>query len=523
MNVEELKTKHLSNTFVLRSEFLNGDSTTGDQRDTILSRCERYAGWTIPTVFPQDDYTNEEMQLDYQSVGAQAVTNLSNKIMMALFQPSRPFFRMNLTQEQRNELLVTGLEEAQIDVALAESERAAMKALNATNARIIMHDVMQQLIITGNSLLYVPKDIKEKMVAYSVRDFTMQRDLRNNIIKTIIKETKSVSGLSDELAELAISAGYKPEDDVSIYTGIQRVEDTKFFVWQELEDICYCHDHVGVYEADDLPWIPLTWNLARGNDYGTGLVELYSGDFHKLSNLSEAIVDYTTVMTDVKNLVNPAGMTDVRELTEAPSGAYVHGREEDIFIHQPNVGNVTDFLSNQFDVTARRIGAAFLLNTAVTRDAERVTAVEIRMQAQELEGSLGGVYTRLATELQLPLAKRLLKDLNPIFKDIEPVIVTGLESLSRNSELDNFRAFMQDLIVLSDVPDEVRLRMEMGDVIAVLGAGHGVDYKKFLKDEETVKKEQQQQMQAQAEMAGMEEQAKADAQIGSQQQPQQPQ
>jgi len=509
MNVEEMKAKHLSNDFVLRQEFLSADY----KREEVLSRCERYAGWTIPTVFPDDPLMgHDELQLDYQSVGAQAVTNLSNKIMMALFQPSRPFFRMNLSKEQRDDVMSTGIKGAQVDAALAEAERTAMHNLNATNARIIMHDILQQLIITGNSLLHIPKNDSQPMCAYTIRDYTIQRDLRGRVVKAIIKETKSVAGLSDELAELAIAANYTMEDDVSIYTGIQKVGKDRFFVWQELEDLCYCHESVGVYDKENLPWIPLTWNLARGKDYGTGLVELYSGDFHKLSNLSEAIVDYTTVMTDLKNLVNPAGMTDVRELTEAPSGAYVHGREQDIFVHQPQVGNSADFLSHQFDITARRIGAAFLLNSAVTRDAERVTAQEIRMQAQELESSLGGVYTRLATELQLPLAKRLIKELDPIFKDIEPVIVTGLESLSRNSELDNFRAFMQDLIILTDVPEDVTIRMEMGDVIATLGAGHGVDYKKFLKDEKKVQAEQQQRMQAQAQMTGMEESAKVQAQ-----------
>lgn len=139
------------------------------------------------------------------------------------------------------------------------------------------------------------------------------------------------------------------------------------------------------------------------------------------------------------------------------------------------------------------------------------------MQAQELEGSLGGVYTRLATELQLPLARRELRNLDAVFKDIDPVIVTGLESLSRNSELDNFRAFMQDMIILADVPEEVKEWMEFKDVIAMLGAGHGVDYKKFLRDPKVVEAERAKRMKQQAQMVGMEEQAKVAAQ------PQQPQ
>jgi hypothetical protein len=227
-------------------------------------------------------------------------------------------------------------------------------------------------------------------------------------------------------------------------------------------------------------------------------VEEYSGDFHTLSTLAEAMLDYTTVITDVKNLVDPTGMTDVRQITEAPSGSYVHGREEDLYVHAPQVANATEFLNSRFDATARRIGAAFLLNSAVTRDAERVTAEEIRQQAEELESSLGGVYSHLANDLQLPLAIRQMKALSPVFKDIEPVIVTGLESLSRNSDLANMRYFFQDLLALSDVPDQVAARIDYGQLIAMLGAGHGVEYEKFLKDEDTVKREQEQRAEAAA-------------------------
>jgi len=512
MKPETLKEKYLNNDFLLKGEFQGGDHA----RDEVLTRCERYAGWTLPNIFPDDPLMEyDEMQNDYQSVGAQAVTNLANKIIMTLFQPSKPFFRMQLTKEQREAVAESGLSGAQVDAALAQAERDSMRELDKINARVTMNDAAQHLIITGNGLLFMPDDAD--MQVYSLRDYTIKRDLRGTPVKIIIRETKSVSGLSDELAALAATEGYSPNDDISIYTGICRVGKSRYFVWQELEDICYCHKRVGIYNKDNLPWIPLTWNLCRGKDYGTGLVENYAGDFHTLSTLAEAILDYTTVVTDLKNLVDPTGMTDVREITEAPSGAYVHGREEDIHVHTAQVTNAADFLNERFDAVARRIGAAFLLNTAVTRDAERVTAQEIRMQAHELEGSLGGVYSRLAAELQLPLAKRLLRKQNKTFTDIEPVIVTGFESLSRNSELDNFRAFMQDMIILADVPDEVKVRMEFGDVIAVLGAGHGVDYKKFLKGEDKVKQESKERMKMQAQAAGMEAGAVNEAEQGTQQ------
>jgi hypothetical protein len=504
-DLDKVKEHYMGEGFKLKQEFLSGDYN----REEVLTRAERYAGWTLPHIFPDDPLMEyDEMQNDYQSVGAQAVTNLANKIMMALFRPNRPFFRLNLTQEQRADVLEqSGLSTAELDAALSTAERNAMRQLDKMYARTTLNEIVQHLIITGNALMYLPED--NKMTAYSLRDFTLQRDLRGQVVKIIIRETKALVGLSEELQEIALNANYDYSSEVSLYTCIKLMGNGKYIVWQELEDQCYCHKEIGIYKKTDLPWIPLAWNLCRNKDYGTGLVENYSGDFHLLSTFAEAIKDYATVVTDVKNLVDPAGMTDAKTLTEAPSGSYVNGREEDIYVHVANVSNATDFLMGQFDSISRRIGHAFLLNTAVTRDAERVTAEEIRQQTQELEGSLGGVYSRLAIELQLPLATHLLKQIDPIFKDVEPVIVTGLESLSRNSELDQLRGFFNDLLSLSEVPEQVSDRIDYNNLIAILGSGHGVDYSKFLKDEKTVAKEQEIRRQQEAKAAGMEAQAVA--------------
>jgi hypothetical protein len=457
-------------------------------------------------VFPFADITDaEEQQGDYQSVGAQAVTNLSNKIMMALFQPSKPFFRIHLKKEQREDIMSdASMTSAQLDEALAEAERDAMRKLEAVNARVVMNDIVQQLIITGNALLYLPDDGDQKLQSYSLRDFTVKRDLRGNVVKLVIQESKQVLGLPERLQNIARERNFRDTDEVKLYTGVLRYSDTKYIVWQELEDIAYAHETVGYYTSDTLPWLALTWNLVRNKDYGSGLVETYAGDFHTLSTLAETILDFTTVVTDVKFLVNPAGQTDPKVLNAAKSGSYVHGLETDIFVLTAQLTDATNFLTHQFESVSRRIGAGFLLNTLVTRQAERVTAEEIKMQAHELESSLGGVYSRLATELQIPLAKRLLKKLDGAFAGVEPIIVTGLESLSRNSELDNLRAFFQDLIALADVPEQVAVRIEYSDLIATLGAGHGVEFKKFLKDEKKAQADMAAAAQAQAQAAGME-------------------
>jgi hypothetical protein len=97
-----------------------------------------------------------------------------------------------------------------------------------------------------------------------------------------------------------------------------------------------------------------------------------------------------------------------------------------------------------------RLSLAFLLHSAVQRNAERVTAEEIRFMASELEDALGGLYSVLSQELQLPLVqsriRRLTKSkkLPALPKGIEPEILTGLEALGRGHELQRLRMFVAD-------------------------------------------------------------------------------
>ena len=98
---------------------------------------------------------------------------------------------------------------------------------------------------------------------------------------------------------------------------------------------------------------------------------------------------------------------------------------------------------NVSDTIEARLSYAFMLNSAVQRTGERVTAEEIRYVASELEDTLGGVYSILSQELQLPLVRVLLKQLQATQQipelpkeAVEPTISTGLEAIGRGQDLD---------------------------------------------------------------------------------------
>ena len=461
------------------------------ERSHIEHRWYNYSGWTLPYLYMRDQTENTvEMQHDYQAVGAQSTNHLANKIVTVLFQPGKPFFKLELNEDQKDELRGLGVTDTQVDELLSMAEVMGMKDMAKSRIRTALLSAVKGLIVLGNALLYYPDEDDDNFAQnYSLKDYVIQRDMSGRMFKLIMRDNHVVNTLPETVRELVMrDPANKPDlnDVVSIYTGVQLGADGRYHVWQEIEAMFRIPNKTGVYTKDDLPWIPLTWNLARGFNYGTGLVEEYAGDFHTLSSLSEALVNLSSIVSDIKILVNPMGQTDIGDLNDSPSGTYVYGNEDDISYLQLEKFQDMNFLHQQMETYSRRIGAGFLFNSAVTRDAERVTAEEIRMQANELEGSLGGIYSHLAEEAQLPIAKKVTKNLGEAFKGVTPTILTGMESLSRTSELEQIMLFFGDLAMLSDLPERAQEHMDYNNVISVLGAARRVEYKKFLLPADTV-------------------------------------
>ena len=140
-------------------------------------------------------------------------------------------------------------------------------------------------------------------------------------------------------------------------------------------------------------------------------------------------------------LVNPNGVTRADSLARAENGAIVAGNAADVEALQ--VGKAADMsvALQTIQLLERRISFTFLMNESVQRDAERVTAEEIRLMAEQLESGLAGVYSMLSQELQLPLIKRVLflmeqaGEIPPIPVDlVNPQITTGLEAIGRGND-----------------------------------------------------------------------------------------
>ena len=144
------------------------------------------------------------------------------------------------------------------------------------------------------------------------------------------------------------------------------------------------------------------------------------------------------------------------------------------------------------------------MNSSIRRDAERVTAQEIRVAHQELEIALGGVYAVLSQEFQLPLVELLMHKMQkenkiPKLPDegLKPLIVTGVEALGRGEDLNKLQQFLQTLLPLGP---EVMQELNVSDYISRLAGSLGIDIEGLIKSEEEKQLEAQAQEAKQAQM-----------------------
>lgn len=448
------------------------------KRRGLLTRCEKYSMFTVPKVCPPDGYdeNNQELQHDYQSVGAQAVRHVVNKLMLALFAPSRPAMRLDLSTDAKNELGQAGVSPNDLVDILAAAEADAWKGIDREAMRPKLYELMTHLVVTGNSLLDTSGEVVRVI---GLKHYVVKRNQTGKVIEVIQRDCLDFDELVPEVQ--ALLPNKKPGDKVEFYRWV-RYRGKKYWMSQWVDKEPLPKEFGGSWPEEQLPLRPLAWDLADGNDYGTGLVEDYQGDLAALSMMSKALVEAAILASEFRWLVNPAGQTKPEDMASSGNGDALSGIQGDITLVSAGTHNAVPHLQSTAADYINRIGRGFLLGSAVTRQAERVTAEEIRMQAEELETSLGGAYSRIAVDLQTPLAYYLLRKINFKMngKAITPVIVTGLDALSRNGDLTNLMLFLSDMSAVDALSPETKAKLNLDRVIRALAAGRGLSANEYI-------------------------------------------
>lgn len=473
------------------------------QRDPFLQRARDASKLTIPTLVPEDsDTSSQRFPTPFQSVGARGVNNLASALLLSLLPPNAPFFRLVLDEKAKMEMdQVDSTMKNQVDHAMSRIERSIMGEIETSSVRISTFEALKQLIVAGNVLLYIPDEGDVRV--FRMDRYVITRYPDGSPDKIILRECISPETVPESIRDVVKSAMGAHERTVDLYTCIKYVEGNKVEIFQEVKGEVV-PDSFGTFSADKSPYIPLRMMRVDGEDWGRGYVEQYFGDLKSLEALSQAIVEGSAAAAKVLFLINPNGTTRAKTLAESPNGAMREGSAADVSVLQ--VAKQADFsiALQTMSSIQERLSYAFLLTESTIRNAERVTAEEVRLVTQSIERQLGGIYSVLSQEFQLPMVNRLMyrmergKRMPKIPKDlVKPAIVTGIDALGRGNDLNKLDVYLAG-IGQTLGPQVLQQYINLREYLDRRAAALGIETEGLIKSEEQIMQEQQQQQQAMA-------------------------
>lgn len=486
---------------------VNYESLYDEYKDThLLKKAENYALWTIPSAFPENYREvgqgqmkhNQPIEYDYQSMGAILVNHLAAKLAGLLFPLNQAFFKINPTDKLKQiGAEVFQAKQDEINSKLVELENAACKQLfvNAAYAQLIQ--AMRYLIITGNCLL---KRMGTKTVVYSLRNYTTLRDNEGTVLDIVLREARTYGSLPPELQALVDMKAHKRSDDVVVWTRVERKTIEKDGMSHVVMEVSQQINgtNIGVpsqYPVNLCPYIPVVWNHVNGDSYGRGHVEDHGGDFAKLSDLSRALTIYEIDACKVVNLVKPGATVDLEALNAADTGDWVQADPQAVGKQETgDYAKIQELLAD-LNVIFGRLSMAFMYQGNV-RDAERVTAEEIRQNAQEAEKALGGVYSQLSLGMHLPLAYLLTQEVDPMFitavvaQEVDLEVVTGVNALGRATEVQQLFMAVQELAAIVPALKTISARFDTERIVDMVLQSHGVNLTDVMLSKQALEQQQ---------------------------------
>lgn len=478
-------------------------------RDPFLQRARDCSKVTIPGLIPDENFGDHgRLKTPYQSLGARGVNYLASKLLITLFPPNSAFFKLEVDGLALRVMDAGPEIKTELDSALVKVEHAVMQVLETANGRASMHEAFKHLLVGGNALLYVSED---GIRVIHLDRYVLCRDPMGHVTEIVVEE---------EVYPEALPSDFLPDSDdeetesngpikktVKLYTHVE-FENGKCHWYQEAKGKEIPGTH-GMCDEEHSPWIPLRYDRIDSEEYGRGYVEQYYGDLTALESLYQSVLEGSAAAAKILFLVNPNGTTRPRTLANAANGAIVQGNANDVTVIQSQKAQDLGIAQNTIDRIENRLAFAFLLNTAIQRPGERVTAEEIRYMSQELDAGISGLYSILTQELQLPLVRRLMYVLRkqrklPAFPNstengqplVNPKPVTGLEAIGRGDDRNKLMEFI--MTAQQALGPEIMAKfLNIDEALRRLAASGSIDTTNLVKSKEQLAQEEQQAMEMQ--------------------------
>ena len=340
-------------------------------RTIFLDTARDCAELSLPYLLTRTGVVNgQKLTTPWQSMGAKGVNVMASKLMLSLFPVNTTFFKLQINDGKlASDPNLDAKIRSEIDLSLSKMERVVMQNIAESQDRVILHQAMKHLIVTGNVLVYMgSKGVKlyplDRYVV--VRDgegqpteiVTVESINRQFLPKEFQKPAQTINRVDDNTSTPSVDVTVG-EDEVAVYTWA-KLQDGQWRWRQEADDMII-PDSLGKAPKTTTPWLPLRFNVVDGEDYGRGRIEEYLGDLKSLEGLMQAMVEGSAAAAKVVFLVSPSATIKPSVLAKAGNGAIIQGRAEDVTAVQ--VQKQADFASAFQMITSltQRLSEAFLI------------------------------------------------------------------------------------------------------------------------------------------------------------------
>ena len=203
-----------------------------NDRKSYITRAEECAKLTIPSLFPKEaDNKDTKYETPYQSVGARGLNNLTAKLLLALFPPNAPFYKLTLRDDLAEYFEADANAKYEIEQKLVQMEQIILNCIETYQIRVTINEAIKQLLVAGNCCLFLPP--KEGGIKlYRLNSYVIQRDALGNVIQLIATDKLTVATLPQEVRSL-IDSNKKPEEEIVVYTHVYySKEDDRMYSYQ---------------------------------------------------------------------------------------------------------------------------------------------------------------------------------------------------------------------------------------------------------------------------------------------------
>lgn len=481
------------------------------EKQPFVDRAREAAELSLPHLAPLNEgeaRTGQTFTRRHSLRAGRGVMALAAKMSVGFFPPTHPFFAY---EPNVRAFLEQGAVDDIDDLVLVLNRRtrlidAFLRTGGPDGAFIDRAPTLfEHLLVSGNYLLNQGRD--GQWTGFPLHAFQVARDGRDRVRSILVRESIPLEGLPPAVRS-AVESEANSDGNVPIFSGavatrppLDRTGPPTWTLRQEVAHVPVIEPKENVADGD-MPWLPVRLFRSDGESYGRSLFDVVLGTVEVVEGLTQAIAENAAMVSRGVWRVDPNSGVDLQHFLGLGSGEAVHARKDEIAMVTADKGADLSLASNLRDQFDRELAGVFL--QFVPRDAERVTAEEIRRLMAELNETFAGAASLLAVELQrkvIQKTERLMVArgrLDPLPEEIaEARVVTGLEAIGLARDEVALETWIQSLQGAIGPEATARL-LKQHNLATQLAAAKGIDPEHLVRTEEELQAAMEQEAQARA-------------------------